>query len=202
MAEDEEKDEETDSDETKEEVEYPGGEKEIVSSEESGRIRDFGNLDMKIDARRELHWYLWVSGKKLTKIREITGWGRWVIWQDLKYIRENLSLTPKATEDVRQETLMSLRLDRARALEELDESEDPKARVKFLALAANIDLKILERYTQPLKTGEKEIMDASEKAQAVLDFMVQKFGPESLDGFEAFYTNRKLSIEARKKAGQ
>lgn len=202
MAEDEKKDEETDPDETKEEVEYPGGEKEIVSSRESGRIRDFGNLDMKIDARRELHWYLWVSGKKLTKIREITGWGRWVIWQDLKYIRENLSLTPKATEDVRQETLMSLRLDRARALEELDESEDPKARVKFLALAATIDLKILERYTQPLKTGEKEIMDASEKAQAVLDFMVQKFGPESLDGFEAFYTNRKLSIESRKKTGQ
>ena len=195
MAEDEDKD--TDG-EKEEEVEYPNGEKEIVSSEESGRIRDFGNLDMKIDARRELHWYLWVSGKKLKKIREITGWGRWTVWQDLKYIRENLSLTPKATEEVRQETLMSLRLDRARALEELDESEDPKAKAKFPQIAVDVDLKILERYTQPLKTGEKEIMDASEKAQAVIDFMTTKFGPESLEGFEDFYKNRKLSIEARK----
>ena len=197
MTEDKKEDREPDSN-GKEEVEYPNGEKEIVSSEESGRIRDFGNLDMKIDARRELHWYLWVSGKKLTKIREITGWGRWTVWQDLKYIRENLSLTPKATEEVRQETLMSLRLDRARALEELDESEDPKAKAKFLQIAVDVDLKILERYTQPLKTGEKEIMDASEKAQAVIDFMTTKFGPESLEGFEDFYRNRKLSIEARK----
>ncbi len=41
---------------------------EVVESK-----RDYGNYDLKRDARREWCYFLWIRGKKLREIEEITG---------------------------------------------------------------------------------------------------------------------------------
>ena len=156
--------------------------------------RDYGNYDLKRDARREWVYFLWLRGKKLREIEEITGSDRVTILRYIKYIIERLTENPRSIEEIRQEALFALRLDRAEIFETINEAKS-KEKVnygqiaKLYAEAVGIDKLILQRYTQ--SRGPQSVTGSQiDKAKIILDFIVTKYGPEALDNFEEYYTRQ------------
>jgi len=180
---------------------------EIISEEER-KTQEFDPVllpkDFKREIRREWHFQLWCMQKTYEEIHGITGFERTTIWEDIKAVQERLSATPKTIESIIQTALMSLRMTKAEAMAAAREAQAEKQprwdRVaKLFVVAADIDKTILQRFTQPALVQQPNAAD-SEKAQIVLDYIVSKFGPEGLDGFEEYYTRQltlKKNLEAR-----
>lgn len=147
------------------------------------------NIDIKIEARRERVFWLWLRGYKLREIEEMTGVERTTLWRDIKAVREQLAANPQTIEQILMETLMMMRFIRADALE-MARKADLKNAHRYYKVAADIDKKILERFTQPETMFKVEDHSDDEKAKAVIDFIIEKMGPEALDGFETWYQNR------------
>jgi len=160
--------------------------------------------DIKREAREEWHYMLWLRGYKQHEIEDITGYERTTIYRDIKRVMDRLGATPRDMESIRQMALMSLRLTRAEVMSTIRKAEDlPVGKVPYghiarlYDVAAGIDEKILERYTQT--GGAQSTTSASdlEKSNIILDFIISKFGPEALDGFQDYYT-RQLALKKAK----
>lgn len=152
------------------------------------------NLDMKIEYRREWFYFLWLRGKKLREIEEITGWDKSTVWNDLTIIRKQLNLEPRSLTQIRTEVLLSMRLlhqDLLRTIEEAKHVEKPNySHIRGLyAEAAGIDKLILQRYTQPGAAPEIQA-NADEQIMAMVDYITEKLGPESLSDFEVWWKGR------------
>ena len=152
------------------------------------KIRDMGNYDLKRDYRREWVYFLWLRGKKLKEIEQTTGWDRVTVWRDVKHMRENLDASPRSMEQVRQEALLMLYLDRAEILKKTGDATDKDA-WRYFKIVSDIDMMILERYTQPSKESRGE-QEANLKMMAIIDYMIENLGPESMGDFEEWYTTR------------
>jgi hypothetical protein len=152
------------------------------------KIRDMGNYDLKRDYRREWVYFLWLRGKKLKEIEEITEWDRVTVWRDIKHVRENLEVSPRSVEQIRQEALLMLQLDRAEILKKAYDASDKDA-WRYFKIVSDIDMMILERYTQPARVSRRE-QEANEKMMAIIDYMLEKLGPDSMGDFEEWYTAR------------
>jgi len=152
------------------------------------------NLDMKIEYRREWFYFLWLRGKKLREIAEITGWDESTVWNDLTIIRKQLNLEPRSLTQIRTEVLLSMRLlhqDLLRTIVEAKHVEKPNySHIRGLyAEAAGIDKMILQRYTQPGTAPEIQA-NADEQIMAMIDYITEKLGPESLVDFETWWKGR------------
>lgn len=155
--------------------------------------------DIKREAREEWHYMLYLQGKKYREIEEITGFERTTIWKDIKRVIARLGAVPQDMESIRQMALMSLRITRSEALASARKAQQAQGGravpygsvAKLFEVAADIDKTILQRYTQAVPLGSRSDI---EKSKIIIDFMVNKFGPESLDDFEAYYT-RHLALK-------
>jgi hypothetical protein len=152
------------------------------------------NLAMKIEYRREWFYFLWLRGKKLREIAEITGWDESTVWNDLKIVREHLNLQPRSLEQIRTETMLSLRLLHQGILRTIEEAKAiEKVNYQHIrglyAEAAGIDKLILQRYTQP-GTAPEVRAHADEQVMAMIDYITEKLGPESLADFEGWWKGR------------
>jgi len=159
--------------------------------------------EFKREVREEWHLMLWLNQRTYAEIEAITGFARTTIWIDIKTAMARLAATPKTIESIIQTTLMSLRITKAEimgAAREAQEGKNPRwDRVaKLFGEAADIDKAILNRFTQPALVKQPNTAD-SEKSQIVLEFIVSRFGPEGLDGFEEYYTQQ-LSIKRKLEA--
>lgn len=157
--------------------------------------------DIKREAREEWHYMLYLHGKLYREIEEITGFERTTIWKDIKRVIARLGATPRDMEDIRQLALSSLRITRSEVMNAARKAQVqiggkavPWGSVaKLYEAAAGIDKIILQRYTQlgvPLGGSRPDI----EKSKIIIDYMISKYGAESLDGFEAYYT-RHLTLK-------
>lgn len=162
--------------------------------------------DIKREARQEWHYMLWLQGKEYSEIEVITGFKRKCIWNDIKRVEALMAATPKDMESVRQMALMSLRITRSKLIHSIElahESKGGRGQVpwghiaKLYDVAAGIDRTILERYTQAATISSTTALADIEKSKVVLDYMVSKFGPEALDGFDEYYT-RNLALKKAK----
>lgn len=162
--------------------------------------------DIKREARQEWHYMLWLQGKKYREIELITGFKRKCIWQDIKRVQDRLATTPRDMESVRQMALMSLRITRSKVIHSIELAHESKGGrgqtpwghiAKLYDVAAGIDETILERYTQTGAAPNTVSLADIEKSKIVMDYMVSKYGPESLDGFEAYYTRQLLLKKAK-----
>lgn len=153
--------------------------------------------DLQREAREEWHYILYLRGKKYWEIEKITGYERTTIWRDIKRVIARLGATPRDMESIRQLAMMSLRITRSEVMDAARKAQEAQGGravpygsvAKLYSVAAGIDETILERYTQvgsPQGSSPGDI----EKSKIIIDYMVMKFGPESLDGFEEFYANR------------
>ena len=151
--------------------------------------------DIKREAREEWHYMLYLHGKLYREIEEITGFERTTIWKDIKRVIARLGATPRDMEDIRQLALSSLRITRSeimnaarKAQVQIDGKAVPWGSVsKLYEAAAGIDKIILQRYTQVgVPHGSRPDI---EKSKIIIDYMISKYGAESLDGFEAYYTS-------------
>lgn len=157
--------------------------------------------DIKREAREEWHYMLWLQGKKYGEIEAITGFERTTIWKDIKRMMARLGATPSDMESIRQMALMSLRITRSEALAAARKAQVVQAGgravpygsvAKLFEVAADIDKVILQRYTQPgASHGSRSDI---ERSKIIIDYMVNKFGPESLDDFDEYYT-RHLTLK-------
>jgi len=152
----------------------------------------------KREVREEWHLMLWLGQRTYADIEAITGFGRTTIWNDIKTAMARLAATPKTIESIIQTTLMSLRVTKAEIMAAAREAQEDKVvrwdRVaKLFGEAASIDKTILNRFTQPALVKQPDTVD-SERSQIIIDFIISKFGPEGLDGFEEFY-NHQLAVK-------
>ncbi|MCK4265682.1 MAG: hypothetical protein KAX31_00260 [Thermoplasmata archaeon] len=175
---------------------------ELDTEEQGLAVFDAKKLpkDIKREAREEWHYMLYLRGKLYREIEVITGYERTTIWKDIKRVIGRLGATPRDMESIRQMAMMSLRITRSEVLDSARKAQIaaggravPWGSVsKLYAVAAGIDETILERYTQRA-TPQGSPADI-EKAKIIIDFMVSKFGAESLDDFEEYYT-RHLNLK-------
>jgi hypothetical protein len=182
---------------------------EIVAIDERDiEVRYPTNLSMKREARMEYEYFLWLRGKKLREIAEIVQVDITTVWNDLNEIREKINEQPRDLMQIRMETLLSLRLiqqdllNNAKAVEktisQAKMTEEPKynqikglygeMRANF-AEAADIDKLILTRYTQPGSAPEVKAK-ADEQVMAMIDYITEKLGPESMDDFMSWWKGR------------
>ena len=188
------------------EAELVDGKRELFSFDDKPieeRIRDFGNVIERAQARGEFHYFLWMMGKTLASIREITGYNRSTIWEDIGKVRQRLPAKDLTT--IRDETLMMLRIDRSKAMDFIDSDKvDDRTKSKFLEVVMKIDLDILERYTQPIRGPAQEMQqEYEEKMKAVLDYMIEKMGADSISDFATWWAARKArqGMEPKKIVG-
>lgn len=158
------------------------------------------NMDIRIEYRREFVYFLWLRGKSLKEIGGIVGVSESTIWLDLKAVRAALNLQPRNMEQIRHETLLSMRLihaDILSTIEEAKEVKNPKGQpavrydhvAKLFDVAASLDEKILERYTLPGTTPEVTAK-ADEQILAMIDYLESKLGPEALTDFQEWWKGR------------
>lgn len=161
------------------------------------------NLSIKREARLEYEYFLWLRGYKLREIAEIIGMNLTTIWEDLNEIRERLNANPRDMDQIRMETLLSLRLlhqDTLKLIEEARDVEKPNYNhiSKLVAEAADIDKTILTRYTQP-GTAQEVKAEVSEQLMAMVDYITEKLGPESMDDFMRWWKGRMAVKNAVKR---
>ena len=186
---------------------------EIVLSDEDQMLMAFDPStiasrvprDIKRASREEWHYRLWLEGKEYAEIEGITGFKRKCIWNDIKRVDARMAATPSDMEGIRKMALASLRVTRSNVLHSIQLAHDSKGGrgqtpwghiFKGYEVAAGIDRTILERYTQAgTKQSASDMADVS-KSEIVMDYMVSKFGPEALDGFEEYYT-RNLALKTK-----
>ena len=179
-------------------------------------LRDLTNLDMKRELRREFVFYLYLSGRYTQeRIAEIAGVSRDTVYHDLKWANENLVPEGMNLETIRSQAVIQIHLDRVKALTISEEAltmirdkDDISAAdakrlfdvsAKFIGIAAELDIKLLERFTQQATNAEAEgkALEANQTAKWVMDFMVEKLGPEALNGFEDYMRDRLLAEKLR-----
>jgi hypothetical protein len=154
--------------------------------------------DFKREVREEWHFQLWLMQKTYKEIEAITGFERTCIWNDIKRVQARLAATPKTIESIIQTAMMSLRITAAEATAAARTAQDDDNvrwdRVaKLFDVAASIHKTILTRFTQPALVKQPDAAD-DQKSQIILEFIVMKFGPEGLDGFDEYYT-RQLNLK-------
>ena len=180
-------------------------EAEERSLEEEEQPRIIKNIDMKRDDRRAWHLFLWLRGHTREEIGEITGWSRTTIYWDLTNVREERNANPKSMAQIRDEALISLRMmqhEILRTIKEAKQDGAPYNHIKGLyAEATSIDKTILQRYTQTAATPEIEaqiVAEADEQLRAMLDYLVEKMGPEAVAGFQDWWGDRMALLKRRK----
>jgi len=155
-------------------------------------LRHLMPKDIKKEVRKEWFWFLWLRLKTYKEIEEITGFERTTIWKDLKEIQEELARNPLDHQKTVQLVMLQLRMDHAEVITRARETESDKNAVNFYKIAAQIQIKLLERFTQPMNIDE-QVTRGQDQTQAIIDFMVEKFGPESLDDFETWYSKKRIA---------
>ena len=155
--------------------------------------------EFKREIREEWHFQLWLMQRTYKEISEITGFERTTIWEDIKRVQARLAATPKTIESIIQTAMMSLRITKAEAMAAARKAQDDKNPrwdriAKLFEVAASIDKTILTRFTQPALIKRPDTVD-DKKSQIILDFIISRFGPEGLDGFEEFYSHQLTVLE-------
>jgi hypothetical protein len=87
-----------------------------------------------------------------------------------------------------------LHIDRSEILKKAHEASVRDA-WRYFKIAVNIDTMILERYTQPNQES-RGVQEANQKMMAIIDYMFEKLGPESMGDFEEWYTTRMAAARA------
>lgn len=180
----------------------------IEVNEKNLSVRYPTNLSMKREVRMEYEYFLWLRGKKLREIAVIVGVNLTTVWEDLNEIRANINEQPRDLTQIRMETLLSLRLlsadllnnakDVQQVIAKAKMADEPnynqikglygERRANFVA-AADIDKLILTRYTQPGFAPEVKA-EANEQIMAMIDYITEKMGPESMDDFMGWWKGR------------
>lgn len=181
-------------------VELVSGETELIPFDDKpieARLKDYGNIIDKAEARAEFHYYLWMMGKSYKTIREVTGYSRYTIADDIKKVRDRLPSKDLAS--VRDETLIMLRIDRAKAMGFVDDEDmPPKDRSKFMEIIMKIDLEVLDRFTPQGKGPNQEMKEEyEERMKAVIDYMVEKMGPSAVSDFSQWWATKKQLMKGK-----
>jgi len=159
--------------------------------------RDWRLHEIKKEIRREWHFFLWGRQKTYKEIQEITGFSKVTIWNDLKEVEAELAANPIDHEKTRQLTLLQMRQLAAEITHRARTAENDNSAAKLYKEAADIHKTILNRFTQPVSVAEVEKTEKG-MSSALMDFMIEKFGPEALDDFEKWYSKRKIAQDALK----
>lgn len=149
------------------------------------------NLDIKREARRFRVYFLYLDGKSQESIAEILTISRDTVIQDLTEIRKRIAERPPwDMETIRQETYMRMIALRNKILADADKVENANSRARLYDVAASLELKILERYTQMGRGTDVRITGGGDMGKAVVDYIKEKFGPEQLTDFISWYERR------------
>ena len=148
--------------------------------------------DIKIEARRMRVYMLYMSGDITSQegIAEALGISRDTVISDLEEMRKRISRNPPwDMEAIRQETYNRMVFLRQEVIQQARESKSPTEKPKLYKIAADMDEKILERYTQVGGAKPSQATD-SEIGKAVVDYIKETFGAEQLSDFISWYDRR------------
>ena len=156
------------------------------------------NLDLKREQRRFRVYFMYLDGQSQTAIAEVLEIGRSTVVEDLNEMRRRVAERPILDmEAIRQETYQRMVTLRSEIIAAARETNSVTGKPKLYEAASKIDLKILERYTQT-KGQIAETKKSSDIGIAVIDYLKERFGPEEITKFTAWYENR-IKVESRIK---
>ena len=157
------------------------------------RPRYLKNLDIKREARREYVYFNWLRGRTIAEIAEMIDMNPSTVYEDLKEIRAQLNIQPRSMQQIRDEAVISLRLTHADLQKTIKEAKNkgaPYNQIKGLyAELTSIDKTILQRYT-PVASAPEITSKANDQIKAMIDYMTETYGPESLAGFQKWWSKR------------
>ena len=166
----------------------------------NARVRDMSITELRIVYRQEEHYFLWLRGFTYAEIKQITGYHRATIWEDLKVMRDNQIIDGTQEEIIRNEALMNLMFDRAIALRMAD--KHPRQAAKFLAQAISIDKLILTRYTQPRNESNQSVTKMEKQLTWLIDYMIEKMGPDVMADFEEWWRAKEAADRVSRTSKQ
>jgi len=143
------------------------------------------------DARRELRrakvFYLYLMGCTKTEIANNLQISESTVDRDLEAVQESVDKTPVDFNAIRLEALNSLRLTKKMLLDTFEEAESkPWTKARILGIIKDIDVKVLERFAQPvLSTRTADIQAIKDEAKMVVSFLA-KDHPELLEEFKLY----------------
>ena len=152
--------------------------------------------DAKRELRRAKVFYLYLMGCTKTEIAHNLNISESTVDRDLEAVQENLDKTPIDFNQIRMEALNSLRLTKKMLLDTYEESEEkPWTKARILSIIKDIDVKLLERFSQPiLPTRTADLQAIKDEARMVVSFLA-KTHPELLEEFKMYLK----SVKERKK---
>lgn len=156
-------------------------------------LRDEYPGAIKREVRKEWVWFLWLTQHTQEEIAGIVGCSRGTVVNDLNDMKEQLAKHPIDHEHVRQLALIQMRFAFAEIIHAARDAESEHAKAKLYDVAAGIQEKILDRFTQAATINQRAVKSEMDRAQALIEYMIEKYGPDSLDGFEEWYTKRKVA---------
>ncbi len=174
-------------------IEEPITETEVVE-----RPLYLKNLDIKREARREYVYFSWLRGHTIAEIAELIDINPSTVYEDLKKIRAQLNAQPRSMQQIRDEALISLRLTHAdiqKTIQEAKNNDASYTQIKGLySELTSIDKTILQRYT-PTASAPEVTAKANDQVKAMVDYMTETYGPESLSGFQEWWGKRMAGRE-------
>jgi len=143
---------------------------------------------------------MYLDQQSQESIAEVLDVSRSTVTEDLSEIRRRIAdRPPMDMEAIRQETYQRMNILRMETIQAARESVSVNGKAKLYEVAAKLDLKILERYTQPGNKGLAAGKSAN-IGMAVVDYISEKFGPEELQKFMTWYEKRSSAEERLKDA--
>ena len=138
------------------------------------------SVDMKIWNRRWKIYWLWLEADVTQEeIAEIVGVDRWTVNKDLAAMREFLRFVPARVENLIQEIYMRMVLTRNEAQGAARLAEKATDKAKLYAVVADLDKKMLERFTQ--RSGKTDVrIEAPDLGKYTLEYLGETYGPEAV----------------------
>lgn len=157
------------------------------------------SVDMKIWNRRWKIYWLWLeSDLTQEEIAEIVGKDRWTVNKDLAAIREFLRFVPTRVENIIQEIYMRMVLTRNEAQGAARDAKKPADKAKLYAVVADLDKKMLERFTQ--RSGKTEVhIDTPDLGKLALEYLGETYGPDAVQHFLGWMEKRVRFEDTTKK---
>jgi len=145
--------------------------------------------------RRSQVWYLYLTGLNKAEIADKLKISESTVDRDLENVSAYMENKEVDFDKVTNEALNSLRALKAMLLGTFAEAEGKEwTRARILSIMKDIDVKILERATQPPRIGKQtNIAMIKEDVKMIVDFLADKH-PEMMGEFREFLKGQKTKL--------
>jgi len=149
--------------------------------------------DLKIESRRFRVWSLYLEGLTQEEIAEREGVDRRTIYRDIQALKNRVMEQPQNVDTIYKETYDRILQSAEKVQQRAERAERDSDAAKLWKVVAEFDSIILERFTtnQTPDEIEQEKEDMLNQHKAMIDYIIQKLGPEGIGDFEEYWRQQR-----------